>query len=51
MSGALSYGVDLAVLSLCHHTVLDYGTFGLWGALLAGGRIVVPSGMGCGGTT
>ena len=25
--------------------VLDYGTFGLWAALLAGGRIVLPSGF------
>ena len=24
--------------------VLDYGTFGLWAGLLAGGRIVLPSG-------
>ena len=56
-SGSISYGVDLAVLSLCNHTVnphirsktcsqvLDYGTFGLWAALLAGGRIVLPSGF------
>ena len=56
-TGSISYGVDLAVLSLCNHTVnphirsktcsqvLDYGTFGLWAALLAGGRIVLPSGF------
>ena len=44
--GAMSYGVDLAVLSMCNHTVLDYGTFGLWAALLAGGRIVLPTGKG-----
>ena len=24
--------------------MLDYGTFGLWAGLLAGGRIVLPSG-------
>ena len=28
----------------CNHTILDYGTFGLWAALLAGGRIIVPAG-------
>merc|ERR1712192_274412 len=43
-TGSISYGVDLAVLSSCNHTVLDYGTFGLWASLLAGGRIVLPSG-------
>ena len=43
----MSYGIDLAVLSMCNHTVLDYGTFGLWAALLAGGgggRIILPTG-------
>ena len=40
----MSYGVDLAVLSMCNHTVLDYGTYGLWAALFAGGRIILPSG-------
>ena len=38
----MSYGVDLAILSQCNHTVLDYGTFGLWAALFAGGRIILP---------
>ena len=28
----------------CNHTILDYGTFGLWAALFAGGRIIVPAG-------
>ena len=40
--GSISYGVDLAILSRCNHTILDYGTFGLWAALLAGGRIILP---------
>ena len=31
-------GTDLAILAACNHTVLTYGTFGLWGALLRGGR-------------
>ena len=40
--GSISYGVDLAILSQCNHTILDYGTFGLWAALFAGGRIILP---------
>ena len=43
-TGAISYGADLAVLSLCNHTIVDYGTFGLWAGLLAGGKIVLPAG-------
>ena len=42
--GSLSYGLDLAILSMCNHSVVDYGTFGLWAALLAGGRIILPTG-------
>ena len=37
-------GVDLAVLSLAQHTIMDYGTFGLWAGLLAGGAILAPRG-------
>ena len=36
-------GVDLAVLSLAQHTIMDYGTFGLWAGLLAGGAILAPA--------
>ena len=36
--------MDLATLSLCNHSIIDYGTFGMWGALLSGGEIVVPGG-------
>ena len=42
--GASSYGVDLAVLARCNHSIVDYGTFGMWAALLAGGKIVLPLG-------
>ena len=31
-----SAGLDLAVLTLCNHIVRSRGTFGLWGAILAG---------------
>ena len=43
-SGPTSLGVDLAVLSLANHTIMDYWTFGLWAALLAGGTIIAPTG-------
>ena len=43
-SGPTSLGVDLAVLSLANHTIMDYGTFGLWAGLLAGGTIIAPTG-------
>ena len=43
-TGPTSLGVDLALLSLANHTVMDYGTFGLWGGLLAGGDIIAPTG-------
>lgn len=32
--------VDLAILAACNHTIYDYGTFGEWGALLAGGETI-----------
>ena len=28
-------GVDLALLSLSNHSILSYGSFSMWGALLA----------------
>ena len=36
-------GDDLALLAACNHTILSYGTFGQWAALLAGGRTVISS--------
>lgn len=32
--------IDLAVLSMCNHTIMTTGTFGWWGAWLAGGTTV-----------
>ena len=32
------------MLSLAQHTIMDYGTFGLWAGLLAGGSIYAPTG-------
>ena len=38
-------GTDLAMLSLADHSILTYGTFGMWGALLAkGGYVIMPKG-------
>jgi galactoside 2-L-fucosyltransferase 1/2 len=39
-SRAPSSGHDLAVLASCNHTIIDYGTYGMWGALLAGGYTI-----------
>lgn len=35
-----SPSLDLAILASCNHTVFDYGTFGEWGAILAGGETI-----------
>ena len=32
--------VDMAILSLCHHTIITSGSFGWWGAWLANGVVV-----------
>ena len=37
-----SIGHDLAVMSLCNHTILTYGTFSHWMGFLAGGSRVLP---------
>lgn len=40
-SSSLSAGQDLATLAACNHSIIDYGTFGVWGAILAGGETIV----------
>lgn len=35
-----SPALDLAILSSCNHSIFDYGTYGEWGAILAGGETV-----------
>ena len=38
-------GTDLALLSMANHSILTYGTFGMWGALLGqGGEVLMPKG-------
>lgn len=42
MVGGSSPELDLAILSACNHSLVDYGTFSTWGAYLAGkGRSTV----------
>ena len=36
-------GVDLATLASCNHTIITYGTFGLWGSFLSGGASIISS--------
>jgi galactoside 2-L-fucosyltransferase 1/2 len=28
---------DLAIMAACNHSIIDYGTYGMWGATLSGG--------------
>jgi galactoside 2-L-fucosyltransferase 1/2 len=32
---------DLAVMAACNHSIIDYGTYGVWGFILLGGDIFV----------
>ena len=36
-------GADLALLAACNHSIVTYGTFGLWGALLSGGATIMST--------
>ncbi|KAK3611849.1 hypothetical protein CHS0354_040523 [Potamilus streckersoni] len=38
-------GIDMAVLTLCDHVIVTSGTFGWWGAWLAGGDVVYFKGF------
>ncbi|KAJ8881662.1 hypothetical protein PR048_018148 [Dryococelus australis] len=40
-SGVSSPGQDLAIMAACNHSIIDYGTFGVWGAILASGETIV----------
>ncbi|KAK9736487.1 Glycosyl transferase family 11 [Popillia japonica] len=35
-----SAALDLAILASCNHTIFDYGTYGTWSAILAGGETI-----------
>jgi galactoside 2-L-fucosyltransferase 1/2 len=32
---------ELAVMVACNHSIIDYGTYGMWGAILSGGDTFV----------
>jgi galactoside 2-L-fucosyltransferase 1/2 len=32
---------DLAIMAACNHSIIDYGTYGVWGAILSGGDTLV----------
>jgi galactoside 2-L-fucosyltransferase 1/2 len=32
---------DIAIMAACNHSIIDYGTYGMWGALLSGGDTFV----------
>ena len=38
--GTPSPEVDMAIMANCNASIIDYGTFGMWGAILAGGETV-----------
>ncbi|XP_046384658.1 galactoside alpha-(1,2)-fucosyltransferase 2-like [Ischnura elegans] len=38
---SLGPGRDLAIMAACNHSIIDYGTFGVWGAILAGGETLL----------
>jgi len=33
-------GIDLSIMANCNHTIITYGTFGMWGAILANGKVI-----------
>ena len=37
--------VDLAIMTLCNHTIITSGTFGWWGGWLSGGEVVYWTGF------
>ena len=46
-----SVGFDLCILASSDHSIHTYGTFGLWGSLLAGGDVIVSKGRNENGLT
>eukprot|EP00092_Neocalanus_flemingeri_P006359 GFUD01006845.1.p1 GENE.GFUD01006845.1~~GFUD01006845.1.p1 ORF type:complete len:394 (-),score=65.44 GFUD01006845.1:16-1137(-) len=38
-------GFDLCLMAACNHSIHTYGTYGTWGSLLAGGDVIVPTGI------
>ncbi|TRY80484.1 hypothetical protein TCAL_09571 [Tigriopus californicus] len=40
--------LDMCIMSKCNHSIVDYGTFGFWGAYLAGGHTIQAENIGTG---
>ena len=45
ITGGASPEEDLVLLASCNHTLIGYGTFGLWAGILAQGEVVVPQSL------
>ena len=41
LATGVDVGEDLALLAACNHSIISYGTFGMWAAILAGGEVLV----------
>ena len=39
LATGVDVGEDLALLAACNHSIISYGTFGMWAAILAGGEV------------
>ena len=44
MKNADFVGFDLCVLASSDHTIITYGSFGLWGAILSRGDVIAAKG-------
>merc|ERR1711974_517751 len=45
LATGVDVGEDLALLAAYNHSIISYGTFGMWAAILAGGEVVTSSTM------
>ena len=43
LATGVDIGEDLALLAACNHSIISYGTFGMWAAILAGGEVCLLS--------
>ena len=41
--GTPSPEVDMAIMANCNASIIDYGTYGMWGAIMAGGETVTST--------
>ncbi|XP_023333790.1 galactoside 2-alpha-L-fucosyltransferase 2 [Eurytemora carolleeae] len=43
MVGGNSAALDFAILAKCNHSIVDYGSYSLWSAFLAGGNVITSA--------